>query len=245
MGVIKADQLLARRARPPEIRVPVLAAAPAAAPPPVDPERVALEARLETLLAEVERLRAEAAEAQAAIATAEAEVVRVAREGEEARAAAEQAAHAAGLAEGAEAKAQLLARLESAADRAMDQFRVDLRGMETLAVALSKAALAKVFGDDREMAHRVARLVRRQVEALDRESILRVEVSAADFAAAAALDDFAHDAGLSGVEIKAIEELDAGDCRIRLRLGELEVGLAQQWSRLSDLLDDALSPEAR
>ena len=240
MGVIKADQLQARRARAPEIRVPVLpTAAPAAAP--VDPERVELERRLEALTEEVSRLRDEKIVLETAIEVAEAEAERLVREGETEAVAAEARGRDTGLAEGQEAKAETLARLEAAADRALDQFRMDLRGMETLAVALSKAALAKVFGDDREMAHRVARLVRRQVEALDRDSVLRIEVAAGDFADATALDELAVDAGLEGIEIKAVEELDAGDCRIRLRLGELEVGLGQQWGRLSALLDETLA----
>jgi len=240
MGVIKADQLKARRARAPEIRVPVLTAPPPAATP-VDPERAQLERRLEALTEEATRLRDEKIVLETAIEVAEAEAERLVREGEAEAVAAEARGRDAGFAEGQEAKAEALARLEAAADRALDQFRTDLRGMETLAVALSKAALAKVFGDDRDMAYRVARLVRRQIEALDRDAVLRIEVAAGDFADAAALDALALDAGLDGIEIKAVDELDAGDCRIRLRLGELDVGLSQQWGRLSALLDETLA----
>jgi flagellar biosynthesis/type III secretory pathway protein FliH len=242
VGVIKADQLLARRARPPAIRPPMVAA-PIPAPPPVDPQRLELELRVEALTEEAQRLRDEKAALEAAIEAAGAEAARLAREAEAAVAAAEEAGRAVGLAEGAEAKAEALARLEAAADRAMDQFRTDLRGMETLAVALSKAALAKVFGDDRDMAYRVARLVRRQIETLDRDAVLRVEVAAGDFTDPAALEGLVADAGLDGIEVKAIEDLQPGDCRIRLRLGALEVGLGQQWGRLSSLLDEALGAE--
>jgi flagellar biosynthesis/type III secretory pathway protein FliH len=239
MGVIKADQLLARRARAPGIRAPIVAAPS----PEPGPEWLELQSRLEALADELQRLRDENATLGEELEAARAETARASREGEEAAAAAAESAREAGWAEGAEAKAEALARLEDAVDRAMDQFRIDLRGMETLAVALSKAALAKVFGDDRDMAHRVSRLVRRQIEALDRDSVLRVEVAVADFADPTALGDLGRDAGLDGIEVKAVDELSAGDCRIRLRLGELDVGLAQQWGRLTSLLDEALTVE--
>jgi flagellar assembly protein FliH len=243
MGVIKADQLLARRARAPEIRVPILAP-PMATPAAINPERlVELEDRVAELEENVARLRAEKAELEAALEAAEIESVRRAAASEAAVAEAEASGRDVGFAEGAEAKAESIAVLEAAADRAMDQFRTDLRGMETLAVALSKAALAKVFGDDRDMAYRVARLVRRQVEVLDRDAVLRVEVAATDFSDAAAVEGLLRDAGLDGIEVRPVDELGTGGCRIRLRLGELDVGLSQQWSRLGALLDETLAVE--
>lgn len=247
MAVIKADQLLARRARAPEIRVPVLAPL-VAAPAPINPERlVELEDRLAELEDETARLRSEKAEVaaalEAALEAAEAESAKRTAESEAAVAEAEARGREAGFVEGSEAKAESIAVLEAAADRAMDQFRTDLRGMETLAVALSKAALAKVFGDDRDMAYRVGRLVRRQVEALDRDAVLRVDVATTDFADAAAVEGLLRDAGLDGIEVRTVDGLGTGGCRIRLRLGELDVGLSQQWSRLGALLDETLAVE--
>jgi len=242
MRVIKATDLLARRARAPEIRVPVLAAV-APVPPPVDAARRELERQVEALSQQVATLTDDKAALAETLEVRDADLGRMERELEAAVAEAEASGRAAGLAEGAEAKAESLEILEGTAGKAMDQLRGDLRGMETLAVALAKAALAKVFGDDRDMAARVARLVRRQLEGLDRAAVLRIEVSAADFGDVAALGDLSLAAGLEGIEIKALDLLPPGDCRIRLRLGELEVGLGQQWSRLSGLLDETLAME--
>lgn len=238
MGVIKADELRARRVRAPEL------GAPRPAPPAVDPERVALERQIDALAAEVAGLRDEKLVLETALEVAEAGAERQRLDHEAAVAAAEAAGRASGFAEGEAAKGEALARLEAAADRALDHFRADLRGMETLAVALSKAALAKVFGDDRDMPQRVTRLVRRQIEALERDAVLGIDVAAADFPDAAALDDLGRAAGIDGIEVRALETLDGGDCRIRLRLGELDVGLGQQWSRLSALLDETLAADA-
>lgn len=242
MSVIKATDLLARRARTPEIRVPVLAAV-APVPPPVDAARLELERQVEALSQDVAALTEDKDALAETLEVREADLARMQLELDAAVAEAEARGRAAGLAEGAEAKAESLEILEDAARKAMDQLRGDLRGMETLAVALAKAALAKVFGDDRDMAARVARLVRRQLEGLDRAAVLRIEVAAADFADAAALADLSLAAGLEGIEVKAIDLLPPGDCRIRLRLGELEVGLGQQWGRLSALLDETLALE--
>lgn len=250
MGLIKADDLMARRARPAEIRVPVLASAvtPPAAPV-VDPVRIALEQEVEALredLEAAEQAKAELAAELGARDTAAAEAATAHEEAlAEAVAEAEARGHEAGLAKGAEAKAEALGVLEAAAERALDQLRGDLRATETLAVALAKAALAKVFGDDADMSRRVTRLVRRQMEALDRSAVLRIEVAAVTFADPADLDALRSDAGLEGIELSALDDLSAGDCRIRLRLGELEVGLGQQWGRLTALLDEALAPEDR
>jgi flagellar biosynthesis/type III secretory pathway protein FliH len=244
MGVIKASDALARRARFPDIRVPALPTA-AQEVTPFSAARHDLEQRVEALSEQLAELENEKAELAEALSACEAELAQAARDHETALADAEERGRADGLAAGAEAKAESLELLEAGTSRAVDQLRSDLKGMETLAVALAKAGLAKVFGDDRDMARRVERLIRRQLEGLERASILRVEVSATDFTGAVALDGLSDAAGLEGIEVKAVDALGPGDCRMRLRLGELEVGIGQQWARLSGLLDDVLAREER
>lgn len=242
MTVIKAADPVARRVRPPQIRVPVLPGH--VGPAPSDSARLALEAQVAALEAELAEVQAQASQLSAALAAQEAEAAQTAMDHTQALAQAAAEARAAGRDEGAAAKDEALEVLAGAAERALDELRQDLSGLEVLAVALSRAALAKVFGEADDLGDRVARLVRRQLAEVERSAVLRIEVSAADFRDAAALEALGSRAGLSGIETCALDTLAAGDCRIRLRLGELEIGLAQQWGRLQALLDEALPAEA-
>jgi flagellar biosynthesis/type III secretory pathway protein FliH len=242
MGVIKATDALARRARFPEIRVPLLPLATQDVAP-FSAARHELELRVDELIEQLADLENQDRALADALADCEAKLARAERDHEAALAEAVERGRAAGFEAGSGAKAEALETLQAGAERALEQLRGDLRGMETLAVALARAGLAKVFGDDRDMAGRVARLVRRQMEGLERATVLRIEVSSQDFAEVGSLDDLSHAAGLEGIEVKALDGLARGDCRIRLRLGELDVGLGQQWARLSGLLDDALATE--
>jgi flagellar biosynthesis/type III secretory pathway protein FliH len=238
MSLIKATDLQARRVRIPDIRVPVVL--PTAAHPPtpvIDQERLALEGQVEALSEELQDLAKALQAREARIGELECDL-------DAGLADAEAKGREAGLAQGAEAKAEALAILEGSAERALGDFRAELQALEILAVALAKAGLAKVFGDGGEMTDKVARLIRRQLQELERTAVLRMEVSAADFGSGEALDGLRLAAGLDDVELKANDALSAGDCRIRLRLGELDIGLGQQWGRLSGMLDDALAVEA-
>jgi len=227
MGVIKASDATARRARIPAFHVLAADAAPAPAQAAIaDAHRAELEGQVAALTEALE-----AAEAKLAALELDAE----AREAD-----AMEAGRAAGRLEGAAIADEALAILEASAAGAVDDLRESLRNVETLAVALAKAAVAKVFGEVGAPADRVSLIVRRQLAALERSAVLSVQVSTADFPDTEALAALQEAGGLGPVELQARDELGSGDCRIRLRLGELEVGVGQQWARLAALFDEAL-----
>ena len=237
MTLIKATDVLATRARTPAFRQPV--------PTPFivlpDPQLVAMQESQLALETERSALEAEVAALKETLKEEETrrddQLARMQEEMAEAVA----EARAAGRAEGAAQKGESLAVLESATIEAVDDFRAALRGLECLAITLSKAALARVFGDHQDVADQVARLIRHQLTALDRDALLWVEVSSTDFADAAALSELSGQIGAESVELRGIDDLPPGGCRIRLRLGELDVGLDQQWRALSGLLDEAIA----
>jgi type III secretion protein L len=242
MTLIKAADPMARRARPPEIRLSALPAAPD--PPMTAAERAALERVLDELSEHMRTLETKNASLEDSLMAARAEAAQAALGLDAAVAEAKVSAHEDGLAAGAAAKAEALQQLDAGLARATERLAADLQGLETLAVSLAKAALAKIFDDHDGLADRVVQLIRRQLADLERGALLGVEVSERDFPDSESLQHLSRTAGLSGVEIRALAGLEPGGCRLRLRLGELDVGVGQQWARLSALLDGALAPNA-
>lgn len=149
---------------------------------------------------------------------------------------------ASGLQEGAERGAAALKVLELGVDRALRAVSHDLSALERLAVQLALEGLSKVFGDASERAALVAEIIRKQVAELEAASIVRIDVAREDFADQAALRALAVSLGHPGLVLDATGELSSGDCRIKLILGGLEVGVDQQWSRLEAALEELAHP---
>ncbi|HMC91812.1 MAG TPA: hypothetical protein VKI45_05065 [Allosphingosinicella sp.] len=180
-----------------------------------------------------EELRAELAEAHAALAARGAEIDRLEKAGKAAVAAAEARGHARGAAEADAGTEAALAALGKGLGAARDALARDLTGLERLAPLLAIEALDRIFGPDAPQREAVAQTLDRHLRTLDRQAVLCAYVSRGDFPEDEALAAL----GASvGVRVEALPELDRGACRLRLRLGALEVGPAQQWARLRDTL---------
>ena len=119
---------------------------------------------------------------------------------------------------------------------ALEAFGEALLALRRGAVLVAREALEKVLGDVGASPDLVARIVKAQVDGLEREAALAVEVSAQDFPDAEARQALRERLGGGRLEIRALPSLRAGDCRIQLSLWSLEVGAPLQWSRLSALL---------
>lgn len=220
MALIKSDQAAGRIG-------PVKAAPPPLAP---DPERLALTAELADLRAELDRARAEAARRAA---EADTRVTQAREAGEVAGRAQAEARHT-------EALDRLALTLETAGSR----LEAELSGLERLAGRLAQAALARVFEDPAEPARLVEQALLRQVAMLRDQAILGAEVSVTDFPDPAALTRLAERLGGRGLDVRALPELAAGEARLALQLGSLELGLGLQWDRLSGALARMSSAEA-
>jgi len=197
----------------------------------VDPERMALEEELRTLRQRLAQQEAQASdlrdEAQSAFEKGEAR-------GREA-----------GLREAADQEALRLARLETGIEHAQATFKQALAGLEHLAPALAEAGLAAVLGSPDDRASLVSAIIRQRLKALETRSIMHIEVSAADFADDQALDALGGTLGSLGPLVQTSVALKSGACRIRLKLGTLDVGLDQQWRRLGALLQEMAEPAGR
>ncbi|MFA5599816.1 MAG: hypothetical protein WDA06_04385 [Phenylobacterium sp.] len=220
--LIKSTEAVTNRVRqlPPE---PAPSIAPA--PPPVDYERLALEHELQSLKRALEARDEKIRRLEAAVAEAS-------RDGEA-------KGREVGLQEAADRQEERLKQLGEAVDRALTVHGRQMAELERLAIQLASAGLDKILGASERFQELVAAALRQQVSNLAREAIVRVEVSAKDFADAAALEALAEAFGRPDVEVAALHELAAGDCRIRLQLGVLEAGPLEQWRRLRALYDHA------
>jgi flagellar biosynthesis/type III secretory pathway protein FliH len=148
----------------------------------------------------------------------------------------------AGLAQADQRRTEQFAIIKAGVSAALNRFGQEMESMEQLAVLVARQAMAKLLGDQNRHAELLAGLIRHQLEHLEAESVVAVLVSKADFGDADELLALSGSIGRADVEIRASDEVVAGDCRIKLTLGSLEVGPRQQWGRLSAILAALAEP---
>ncbi len=134
-------------------------------------------------------------------------------------------------------RADYLATLEQGVRAACDQFSGEVLGLERLAAEVAREALAKLIGDPTRHGELLFEAINHQLEQVESTSVVAVFVSQADFEQGE-LAQLAASLARRGVEFSISEELERGECRIKLKLGVLHVGLLQQWGRLDRTLRD-------
>ncbi len=175
-------------------------------------------------------------EARKQIALLEAQLVAIDKQRRDER----DEAYAAGLKEGAESAddgtERRVAHVREMRDAALDIWRGRVGELDVLAAMLARGALAKVFSPHADMADLVVRAISAKVGQLRAESIVTVRVSSADFAEPSAVV-----AAAGGGEIILDSRLKSGECRIDLRLGEVDLtidGLARELNDFFQSLDE-------
>lgn len=158
-------------------------------------------------------------------------------------AAAEAKGHQAGLEAGRERGEKALNQLGLGMEVALRNLSAQMTGMECLAVGIAKWGLEKILGPSADRSRLIVDLISRQVEELEDGAILQIDVSAADFPNELAVLALRDSHAALGSRIKVRDRLAAGDCSIKLELGGIEIGLSQQWDRLSTALDELAEPE--
>jgi type III secretion protein L len=201
----------------------------AVAPPPSVPSA---EARL---IAELEH-RLEAA--QADLAARGREIERLTAAGSTAF----EQGHAEGLVEGrrsAEDRSEALVRAVAAAgDKGVAAFQETLAGLEEAVGGLTAVALDRIVGHAPDRQTLIAGAVHRAVGDLFAGSIVAVEVSREDFADPAPLRAVLP----KDCDVHLLDGLSSGACRLRLRMGEVDLDLQGQAARLRAILDPARAP---
>lgn len=129
------------------------------------------------------------------------------------------------------------AALEKALARIDAQLQAALPEVEALALVISNGALAAVFDESVDMQERVTRSINRQLNLVRREGVARVAVSAEDFPSASAVAVVRERLDLGHMEIATDPALKAGDSRLELTLGAVEISLTRYWSEISATLE--------
>ena len=105
--------------------------------------------------------------------------------------------------------------------------------IEVLALGISNTIIGKVLGDDPERATLIGDAIAVQSNKLRDELTLSVQVSAVDFPGDAELSALRE--RFPELDIVAATSLAGGECRMGLRLGQLDLGLPGQWLKIQEL----------
>lgn len=144
----------------------------------------------------------------------------------------------AGLREAEDGRQDRLAKLAGGIEAAMAEFAVRLSSMERLAVTLAGEGLRKIIGDPNLYGELLAGTIRHHAETVGARAVVRVTVSQDDFPTEAELGKLRQNVANGALDLRASPDLPAGACEMRLRLGALDIGVDQQWDRLSLLFDE-------
>ena len=189
-------------------------------------------------------------EAELALAAATREIARLQAALAEMRSRAPEAerlAHETGRRQGLEEAADETDRLIAAVSAGVDQARAAwsdrLAELDALAAMLAQASLSKLFGDAPDLTELVTRSIRQRTQTLGRESVVSIRVSGADFPDEAARDALRSAVAAGSSELVIDPALSTGECRLDLKLGSIDVGVASQWRALDRFFDLLIAGE--
>ena len=149
------------------------------------------------------------------------------------------------LEERSKAEAEALAALRAALKDALSLWSERLSDWNGAAAGIAKAVLEQVFTGAEHRSELVEATIRKRVAVLDANSVVRIRVSAEDFADSKAFARTVASVG-QAVELKSDSSLKTGECIVDLKLGHVDLGLGSQWGRIAGLLEslerDGLEP---
>lgn len=218
--VIKSDETFGR------LHIRDLAMPPLTAPPTAEALRIAeLEEQVSEMRREADALRQTAATMESAIVEARREALAKGR--------------AEGRKEADDRSSERLTSLKEALEKITGDFRQAVDRLELQSGDLAGLALGRIVGDAALRPGLVADTLRLAATELFRDSVVVAEVSRADFPDAASLEVIRVPQTAPAIEILINDEMASGACRLRLKLGEADLGLDGQVARLRTLIETA------
>ncbi len=181
---------------------------------------------------ELNQLMAKLAERDLQIAEHETALAKAFAEGEDAgRSAAES--------EFEDSRAEALAALEKAMLAAGEDFSASLENFGQLAAQVALEAL-KILVDDKEAFSAILRsAIARQLSAIDAAAIVSVTISRSDFPDSREVLELETALSAPAGSLRLSDDMPAGNCRIALKVGTVELDLARSWSEISGILSGA------
>lgn len=141
----------------------------------------------------------------------------------------------AGVGENENGANKRLEALTEALERATKEFAGKKGEVEVLSLQLAQAALEKLIAPDFIDSSFLKGSIAYQLERFAEQNPTKLRVSPIDFPDTAILDDLV--AGKPGLALALDPTLKAGDCRIALELGEVDIGLPGQLGRLREMFE--------
>lgn len=177
----------------------------------------------------------ELARMQALLVAKDAEIAELRTAAEQARTSGEEEGRLAMSLEIAEDRAAQLAVLEANFAESQQAFAGWLQGLEALSLSVAEAAIERMFGADDERQATVAALIGRQLVEIQAQSLIAIDVSRADFPDTSEVALLAASLGIAIERLAVAEDLAAGECRLRLRVGNIDIGIGEQWGAIRGL----------
>jgi flagellar biosynthesis/type III secretory pathway protein FliH len=118
-----------------------------------------------------------------------------------------------------------------------------LAGLDALAVMLARAALAKVFVEAVDRADLMTSAIARRVAVMRDQTVVAIRVSKSDFPDDEAVTALRSRAETGATEIHPDALLKAGECRLDLQLGQVDLSLGAQWDALDRFLGAMIADE--
>jgi flagellar biosynthesis/type III secretory pathway protein FliH len=144
-----------------------------------------------------------------------------------------------GLKQANDLQQERLSLLEKTLSVAVKDIQESVRASERLGALLAHDCLDILFADPEQRVHIVTDLIHKQVAQIDPAMVLHVSVSPDDFPDDVVIEELACRVGIPAAHIGVAPQLRSGDAKLHLKLGENDIGLAQQWGRLAQILVQA------
>lgn len=137
-----------------------------------------------------------------------------------------------------------LAALKTAAAGALSALEAHFAEADKFGLALALAALEKIVAEPARYQELIVACILQQVKGLRQDTILSILVSNTDFTDEISLANLAAGLGASAI-VTASPRLSAGECRIELRLGAIDISLPEYWTKLQAQCRRLLGREPR
>ncbi len=226
-GVIKSVNLLGQSTVHPIAEPPSIA--PVISISKHDEERDAMLRRIAGLEEKLRQRDVEAGELRAAAAKAHEEGM--------------EQGYESGLSAAHDRQSERLALLEKSLTRAKDNLAESLKSLSRLSALLAQDCIDIILGKADDRAEFISRIIETQMAKIDRAMLLSVRLSRLDFPNDGDLATLTERIGSSSFAVATGGDLPSGACVMSLRLGNISVGIDQQWPVLRSLLDDIALPE--
>lgn len=218
--VIKSDETSGR------LHIRGLAIPPLTPPPTAEARRIAeLEEQISAMRRETDALQQAAVAMESAIVEARREALTQGREE--------------GRRETEDRSSERLASLKEMLEDVARDFRETMDRLEHLSGDLAGLALERIVGDAALRPGLVAGAIRLAATGLFRDSVVMAEVSRADFPDSTSLEAIHLPQSTPAVRVLINDEMASGACRLRLKLGEADIGLDGQVARIRKLIETA------